>query len=76
MTRHIYRFLDRTLAVMEVVFGAGTLFGLCIGVIAGPEQTRPLERILGIPVMLAIYLVKRLHDISQNSTVMPAQQLS
>jgi len=163
MTRHIYRFLDRTLAVMEVVFGAGTLFGLCIGVIAGPEQTRPLEWILGIPVMLltivagvllwrgkragfalslglqlfqilpviiahtavryvagfhwtlrfgapriwkpwglegtfiilhdpafpqttfglnvvalaiAIYLVKRLHDISQNSTVMPAQQLS
>ena len=51
MTRHIYRFLDRTLAVVEVVFGAGTLFGLVLGVIAGPEQTRPLEWILGIPVM-------------------------
>ena len=51
MTRHIYRFLDRTVAVVEVVFGAGTLFGLALGVIAGPEQTRPLEWILGIPVM-------------------------
>src|SRR5256885_895195 len=51
MTGHIYRLLDRTLAVVEVVFGAGTLFGLALGVIAGPEQTRPLEWILGIPVM-------------------------
>ena len=51
MTHHIYRFLDRTLAVVEVVFGAGTLLGLGLGVIAGPEQTRPLEWVLGIPVM-------------------------
>ena len=51
MTRPIYRLVDRTLGVVEVVFGAGTLFGLTLGVIAGPEQTRPLEWILGIPVM-------------------------
>ncbi|HJP60939.1 MAG TPA: hypothetical protein VJ865_13105 [Gemmatimonadaceae bacterium] len=48
----IYRILDRTLAVVEVVFGAGTLFGLGLGVVAGPEQTRPLEWILGVPVMI------------------------
>ena len=52
MMLHIYRFLDRTLAVVEIVFGAGTAFGLGVGVLAGPEQTRPLEWILGIPVML------------------------
>ena len=52
MARHIYRILDRTLAISEVVFGAGTLFGLALGVIGGPEQTRPLEWILGIPVMI------------------------
>jgi len=52
MTRHIYRLLDRALAVVQVVFGAGTLLGLALGVIAGPEQTRPLEWILGIPVMI------------------------
>jgi hypothetical protein len=52
MRHQIYRILDRTLAAVEVVFGAGTLFGLALGVIAGPEQTRPLEWILGIPVMI------------------------
>ena len=48
--RQIYHVLDRTLAVIQIVFGLGTLVGLLIGV--GDSDFRLIEAVLGIPVML------------------------
>ena len=50
--KHIYRVLDRTLAVIQIVFGLGSLVGLLIGALAADSDFRMIEAVLGIPVML------------------------
>jgi len=50
--RQIYHVLDRTLAVIQIVFGVGTTLGLIVGAVADGVNSRPIERVLGIAVML------------------------
>jgi hypothetical protein len=50
--RQIYHVLDRTLAVIQIVFGLGALIGIVVGVFAAPSDWRPVETVLGVPVML------------------------
>ena len=50
--RQIYHVLDRTLAVIQIVFGLGTLVGILVGVFGDPSGWRLVETALGIPVML------------------------
>ena len=50
--RQIYHVLDRTLAVILIVFGCGTLLGLVVGAVASPSDWRPVETLLGLLVML------------------------
>lgn len=50
--RQIYHVLDRTLAVIQIVFGLGSLVGLLIEAFAGDSDFRMIEAVLGIPVML------------------------
>ena len=50
--RQIYHVLDRTLAVIQIVFGTGTLLGIVVGAFADASGWRPVETMLGIPVML------------------------
>ena len=48
--RQIYSFLDRILALVQIVFGLGTLVALCLEALGG--DARPVELIVGIPLML------------------------
>ena len=50
--QQIYHVLDRTLAVVQIVFGCGTVLGLIVGAVADPATSRPIEIFLGVPVML------------------------
>jgi hypothetical protein len=50
--KQIYHVLDRTVALVQIVFGAGTVLGLIVGAVADRANSRPLEALLGIPVML------------------------
>jgi hypothetical protein len=49
--RQIYRVLDRTLAVVQIVFGSLTLLGLIVGAVATPSDWRPVETLVGSSVM-------------------------
>jgi len=48
----LYKTLDRAIAVMEVIFGVGTLIGILTGVFAQQEEMRTVETSLGIPVLI------------------------
>ena len=50
--RQIYHVLDRTLAVVQIVFGCGTALGLVVGALTDRASSRPIEIFLGVPVML------------------------
>ncbi|HJQ09498.1 MAG TPA: hypothetical protein VJ840_00575, partial [Gemmatimonadaceae bacterium] len=50
--RQIYHVLDRTLGVIQIVFGLGTLVGVLADVFAESGGSRLIETALGIPVML------------------------
>src|SRR6478672_3161305 len=48
--RQIYSLLDRLLALVQIVFGLGTLVALCLEAFGG--DARPVEIMLGIPLMV------------------------
>ena len=50
--RQIYHVLDRTLAVIQIVFGCGTLVGLTVEAVTSPSGWGTVETLLGIPLML------------------------
>ena len=50
--RQIYSVLDRLLALMQILFGIGTLIALMLEALSGDSDSRALEIMLGIPVML------------------------
>lgn len=50
--RQIYHILDRTLAVIQIVFGCGTVLGLVVGAVADGASSPLIETLLGVPVML------------------------
>jgi hypothetical protein len=49
--RQIYSVLDRLLALVQILFGLGTLVALVLEAKSGPNA-RPIEITLGIPVMV------------------------
>lgn len=50
--RQISSVLDRLLALLQIVFGIGTLVALVIEAFSGDSDTRVVELMLGIPVMI------------------------
>jgi hypothetical protein len=48
--RQIYSLLDRLLALIQIVFGLGTLVALALEALGG--DARPVEIVLGIPLMI------------------------
>ena len=50
--RRIYSLLDRLLALVQIVFGIGTLVALVLEALSGGPDSRPLELVLGIPLMI------------------------
>ena len=50
--RQISSVLDRLLALIQVLFGIGTLIALTLEALGGDADVRPLEITLGIPVMV------------------------
>lgn len=50
--RQISSVLDRLLALVQIVFGIGTLVALVIEALSGDSDTRAVEIMLGIPVMI------------------------
>jgi hypothetical protein len=54
--QQIYHVLDRTLATVQIVFGLGTVAGMLIGIFSKPPEWRPVETLLGIPLMAVTIL--------------------
>jgi hypothetical protein len=54
--RQIYHVLDRTLAVVQIVFGVGTIVGMVSGLLANSPDWRLVETLLGIPLMVLTIL--------------------
>jgi hypothetical protein len=50
--RQISSVLDRLLALIQILFGTGTLIALIIEALSGDADSRPVEFMLGIPVMI------------------------
>jgi hypothetical protein len=50
--RQIYSVLDRLLALVQILFGIGTLIALVLDALNGGPDARPLEIMLGIPLMV------------------------
>ena len=50
--RQIYHVLDHTLAVIQIVFGCGTVVGLVVEAVTDGASSRTIEILLGMPVML------------------------
>lgn len=48
----IYSLLDRLLALVQILFGIGTLVALVLEGMGGDSDVRPLEIMLGIPLMV------------------------
>ena len=50
--RQIYSVLDRLLALVQILFGIGTLVALVLDAMGGGPDARPVEIMLGIPLMV------------------------
>lgn len=50
--RQIYSVLDRLLALVQILFGIGTMVALLLEAMGGGPDSRPVELMLGVPVMI------------------------
>jgi hypothetical protein len=50
--RQIYSVLDRLLALVQILFGIGTMVALMLEALSGGPDSRAVEFMLGIPVMV------------------------
>ncbi len=50
--QQIYSVLDRLLALVQILFGFGTMVALCLEALSAGPDARPVEIMLGIPVMI------------------------